>query len=423
MCGGVPGDSATRTHDPKTYNVESEYGQLKKVLIGKADGFRLPTFEKEPLLSERNVAGVYKHVGEPYPDYVIQEANNSLEELIGKLKKWNPDIEIIRSNMESENNHHEGVGNRGYSTRDVMIVVKDTLYLCPTTHQSRASEVEDCFLHVVEKFRETGHDKVVDLRTPEWWDLVTSSSQNLRATDAEQEAFYLKKLREKAALLDMECMGQDEAKASSAGEGEEFARFGDAKYFGDKIPTENNLAITEAVPIFDAANILVGDSKHLVYLISISGNYHGLVYLKEVMKKVDVEVIPVADVYSGTHIDSTITLLNQEKLLYCAARITLDQAHNIFKRCGYTNKENYIPVFLEDMNDVGLWNEEQNFASVYIGMNLLAISADTLVVETSQERLIQKLSDHGFQIITVSYPHMRSMGGGVHCTTLPLLRT
>ena len=141
------------------------------------------------------------------------------------------------------------------------------------------------------------------------------------------------------------------------------------------------------------------------------------------MKKIGVEVIPVANVYSGTHIDSTITLLNKEKLLYCAARITLEQAYNIFKRCGYVNKANYIPVHEEDMNDVGLWNDKQQFASVYIGMNLLAISEDTLVVEATQERLIQKLKDHGFKIITVPYPHMRSMGGGVHCTTLPLLRT
>jgi scyllo-inosamine-4-phosphate amidinotransferase 1 len=74
------------------------------------------------------------------------------------------------------------------------------------------------------------------------------------------------------------------------------------------------------------------------------------------------------------------------------------------------------------MHDVGLFAPDQNFASIYIGMNLLAISEDTLVVEAKQTKLIEKLESHGFKCITVSYPHMRSMGGGVHCTTLPLAR-
>lgn len=169
---------------------------------------------------------------------------------------------------------------------------------------------------------------------------------------------------------------------------------------------------------------MIADSKHLLYLVSISGNFHGLVHLKKIMKdNHGIEVIPVAKVYSGTHIDSTMCILNKEKILYCVERLSLDQCYNLMKRCGYTDKSsNYIPVHKEDMNDVGLFSEEQNFASVYIGMNLLAISDDTLVVEATQEKLIAKLKEHGFKIITVKYPHMRTMGGGVHCTTLPLLR-
>jgi len=197
-----------------------------------------------------------------------------------------------------------------------------------------------------------------------------------------------------------------------------------AKYFQEMLPDENKLQITEEVPIFDAANILQADSKTLLYLVSISGNYHGLVHLKKVMKdNHGITVIPVANVYNGTHIDSTMCILNREKILYNVERMSLDVCFDLMKRCGYTDKEkNYIPVYKEDMTDVGLFSEDQNFASVYIGMNLLAISDDTLIVEEAQDKLITKLKEHGFKIITVKYPHMRSMGGGVHCTTLPLVR-
>ena len=92
------------------------------------------------------------------------------------------------------------------------------------------------------------------------------------------------------------------------------------------------------------------------------------------------------------------------------------------RNCGYTDRAGYIPVHHEDMTDVGLWSPDQNFASVHIGMSLLAISEDALVVEESQTSLIKKLEEHRFTCITVAYPHMRTMGGGVHCTTLPLAR-
>lgn len=408
----------------KEYCVTSEYGTLKSVLVGRADGFRLPSHDHEPLLYERNVNGVYNLVGEPYPEDVITQANKSLDELVEKLKDWDPTIEIIRSDLSSENNHTERVGNRGYSTRDVMVVVQDTLYLCPSVHQSRATEAEDCFQHVIDEFKANG--KVVDLRTPDWWNLANSQDNNLRAKDAETEMGFLKDLKEYAIQLD--ALAKDtpceKIRDDTDETGERYATITSADYFQDKLPTENTGDITEEVPIFDAANILVANDKQLIYLVSISGNYHGFVHLKKFMKENHgIEVIPMEGVYSGIHIDSTMCILNKEKILYCAERIDLDAVHNIMKNCGYHDKAGYIPVYEEDMTDVGLFAEDQNFASVYIGMNLLAISEDTLVVEEKQTKLIKKLEKHGFKIITVSYPHMRSMGGGVHCTTLPLLRS
>lgn len=405
------------------YNVTSEFGTLKSVLVGRADGFRLPTHEHEPLLYERNVHGTYNHVGAPYPDHVIQEANDSLNELCAKLKDWNPDIEIVRSDLTSKNNHTTSAGNRGYSTRDVMIVVQDTLYLCPSLHQSRQKEAEDCYQHVIDDFSTRG--KVVDLRTARWAQLCEAEDDNLRAKSPEVERQFLASLHERARLLDQSSgpasfIRTDDAALAPS---ERFATITSSDYFRDKLPTDNTFEITEEVPIFDAANLLVVNDRQLLYLTSISGNFHGFVQLKEFMKKNhDMEVVPMTGVYSGLHIDSTICILNKEKVLYCAERIDLDAVHNILKNCGYDDKAGYIPVYKEDMHDVGLFAPDQNFASVFIGMNLLAVSEDTLVVEEKQVNLIKKLETHGFKCITASYPHMRTMGGGVHCTTLPLAR-
>merc|ERR1711865_715834 len=267
--------------------------------------------------------------------------------------------------------------------RDVMVVIQDTLYLCPSLHQSRATEIEDCFSEVIDMFK----GNVVDLRTPRWWDLVNSDTDSLKAKEPEQEKQFMRGLELTAAQLDE----QKSLPADAESDGD-IQRITSPKYFRDQFnqidienPDTYRSDITEEVPIFDAANLLV--------------------------------------VNDGLHVDSTVCILNHEKVLYCEERMSRDECHHILKHCGYPDKEkNYIPVVKEDMNDVGLWSADQNFASIYIGMNLLAVSADTLVVESTQTGLINKLEKEGFNIIKVSYPHMRSMGGGVHCTTLPLLR-
>jgi hypothetical protein len=305
-----------------------------------------------------------------------------------------------------------------------MVVVKDTLYLCPSLHQSRQTEAEDCFQHVIDDFKTRG--KVVDLRTDKWNELCQGSGEldNLRAKSPEEEAQFVEDLHERARQLDENTPAASFIRNDTAEEGfDRFATVTSTDYFRDQLPTVNDFEITEEVPIFDAANVLVVNDKQLLYLTSISGNYHGYVHLKQYMKEHhDMEVLPMTRVYEGLHIDSTICILNKEKILYCAERIDLDKCYNILKNCGYTDKAGYIPVYEEDMTDVGLFAPDQNFASVYIGMNLLAISEDTLVVEEKQTKLIEKLENHGFNCITVAYPHMRSMGGGVHCTTLPLAR-
>ena len=417
--------------------VTSEYGRLTRVLVGRADGFRLPAHEHEPLLEERNVHGSYKLVGRPYPKDVIETANASLDELCCRLREWQPSIDIVRSDMTSEKNHTEMAGNRGYSTRDVMVVVHDTLYLCPTLHQSRSTEAEDCFPHVIDEFAKRG--KVVDLRTRRWRELCDDDGSSLRAKSEATERAFLADLRAQAAAADAACGGSrvccdcancdgacDAVIASACGRGEEsdgYPTLASPTYFSDRLPAENAFEITEEVPIFDAANLLVVNDRQLLYLPSISGNYHGLLQLKQVMReRHGMEVLPVSRVYSGLHIDSTICLLNAEKLLYCAERISLDEANRVLKHCGYADRAGYIPVYKSDMHDVGLFSPDQNFASVYIGMNVLAVDEQTVVVEAKQAALIAKLEAHGFRCIMVPYPHMRTMGGGVHCTTLPLAR-
>jgi len=376
--------------------VYSEYGALKKVLVGRADGFRLPEPEFEPLLEDRANDHSKLFTGKPYPQEVIDTANESLEELVRVLE--NEGVECIRSDMSNPANHTERVGNRGYSTRDVMTQVGDVLYLTPTFQQSRATEAEDCFSFLLEEYRARG--KLVDCRTDEWKAVVNATDDALRAKDEGDEREFMQKVKAMGRELNIpeDIMAQ--------------------------IPEFTDTSITEAVPVWDAANVLVVSDKHVLYLVSCSGNWNGFMQLSREMAQHGISVVPVpSDIYSGTHIDTTFAVLNSEYVLYNSDRMTLDQAHRVFKCMGFPDKDrNYIGVGMDDMYDVGLWHEDQNVASAYIGMNLLALDPNTLVVEAHQTSLIERLKTYGFRILSVPYKHMRSMGGGVHCTTLPLAR-
>ena len=210
-----------------------------------------------------------------------------------------------------------------------MVVVQDTLYLCPSLHQSRQTEAEDCFQHVIDDFSARG--KLVDLRTPRWRELCEAPDSSLRAKSPEAERRFLADLHERAAMLDEGggggsgggCGGDGEASTpptrddtACAETGERFATLTSPDYFRDKLPTENALEITEEVPIFDAANLLVVNDRQLLYLTSISGNYSGFVQLKEHMQaNHGMEVLPMSGVYSGLHIDPTICVLNERTIL------------------------------------------------------------------------------------------------------------
>lgn len=380
--------------------VNSEYGRLKKVLVGRADGFRLPALEHDPLICERTIGSEYKLLGEPYPEKVIKEANQSLDNLSNILKENG--VEVVRPpiGLPDKRNHCSEAGNRGYSTRDVMIVIEDILYLTPTCHQSRATEPESCFREIIDMYSD--RNKLVDLRSDKWKNIAADKTRNFMYNDNKIEKEYLTEIKKKLLSLSI-----------------------DIDIAAVKNLDSNNKILTNEVPIFDAANLLFINKSTILYLVSCSANWNGFVTFSEIMfKNHNIKVVPIpSSIYSGTHLDSTLCVLNNKYILFCEERISRKQVYELCGIYGYPDiNNNYIGVTKEDIYDVGLFRDDQNFASIYIGMNLLALTPDILIVEEKQINLISKLKKFGFKILTVAYPHMRSMGGGIHCTTLPLVR-
>jgi N-dimethylarginine dimethylaminohydrolase len=178
----------------------------------------------------------------------------------------------------------------------------------------------------------------------------------------------------------------------------------------DYFTRDGRVHLNNNVPMFDAANILKFGDK-ILYLVSSSGNEAGADWLQSVLGNTH-EVIKWTDVYSFSHIDSTLAILNSNTILANATRVTTENIPNFLKHCDVIWVEDMVPREFAGFP----------FASKWIGINVLAVNPETVVVDSIQEPLIADLNSHGFRTIEMPLTHSRTLGGGFHCTTLDLRR-
>ena len=173
------------------------------------------------------------------------------------------------------------------------------------------------------------------------------------------------------------------------------------------------ISCIDSAVTFDAANICrLG--KDLLYLVSESGNRAGAEWLQKILG--DQYHIHILDnIYSGVHIDSTISPIREGLVVLNADRIN----------------ENNIPEPLKTWDKIWIRGDDivpQKFidypyASKYISLNLLTVNPNLVICDPNQYYLRSKLENFGVDTIGVDLRHSRTLGGGHHCVTLDLVRT
>lgn len=164
--------------------------------------------------------------------------------------------------------------------------------------------------------------------------------------------------------------------------------------------------------IFDAANVCRLD-RDLLYLVSETGNIDGARWLQDYLGK-EYRVHPIDNLYSGVHIDSTITPVREGLVVLNAGRI---------------NEDN-IPDALKSWDKIWITADEiahQSFdhypyASNWIGLNFVMANPGLAIVDPKQQVLMKKLSKYGVESIGVDLTESRTLGGGHHCCSLDTLR-
>ena len=165
--------------------------------------------------------------------------------------------------------------------------------------------------------------------------------------------------------------------------------------------------------IFDAANICrLG--QDLLYLVSETGNIAGANWLQDYLGK-EYRVHPITNLYSGVHIDSTITPIREGLVVLNAGRITEDTVPTPLK--------NWDKIWISADELAIQPFEHYPYASNWIGLNFLMINPQLAIVDPKQDVLRKKLNEYGVDSIGVDLTESRTLGGGHHCCSLDTLRS
>jgi len=177
------------------------------------------------------------------------------------------------------------------------------------------------------------------------------------------------------------------------------------------LPEFNFVTVDDPEAVFDAANVL-RHNDDLLYLVSDSGNLKGAEWLQQNFPDKKVHILD--NLYSGVHIDSTITVLNENTVALNANRVSADNLPAIF------NGWDIIWVTENLIEPTGFY--KYPYASKWMALNMFSIDRNTVVVDQDQHKIIQKLEKRNFTVIPHKLTHSRTLGGGFHCCTLDLWR-
>ena len=183
-------------------------------------------------------------------------------------------------------------------------------------------------------------------------------------------------------------------------------------YNNDCIMNKDVLATHNNQPMWDAANVLRA-GKDLLYLVSSTGNIAGANQLEKLLG-LEYKVHIIKDVYSFSHLDSTIALLKPGVALINPSRI---KNKDSLPRA----MQNWKLIECPEPIEMGYASQEP-MMSMWTGMNCVSLDEETVVVQSTQTNLIKVLEHHGFTVIPIHMRHQRSLSGGPHCCTVELER-
>lgn len=135
---------------------------------------------------------------------------------------------------------------------------------------------------------------------------------------------------------------------------------------------------------------------------SIRCNAEGARQLREVLARIGWELIVVPLAGYTIHLDLHLAMVDVDRALVDAAGLPFE--------------------FLERLRVEGIEIIHADTSEGEWSLNALALSPGRVLMADGTPRTAELLSAHGVEVVTVEYDELHKNGGGVHCSTMELLR-
>jgi N-dimethylarginine dimethylaminohydrolase len=168
--------------------------------------------------------------------------------------------------------------------------------------------------------------------------------------------------------------------------------------------------VAELEPLFDAANLL-RCGQDIFFNVSNTGNRAGAEWLRRALGS-DFRIHEIS--ICSDHVGTTLHILRPGLLLANSARLNPEKIPPQLK--------GWQIIWVDTPEDDG-YAFDWPRASVWVGMNILALAPDAIIVPSNQMVLIRQLERAGIDPIPARFRHGRTFGGGFHCCSLDVRRT
>lgn len=361
-------------------NSHNEWDKLQEIIVGRGEskaGLIFENYTGLGSISRENLEKAEKLAKEAYPDWLVNEINEDLEELAGVARKFGakvfrPDNSDVHKPFATPT--FAASAEHAYNARDLYLVVGDTVIESPSQEKHRYFEAQAYYDILYGYFKEGSR-----------W--IAGPKPKLKG---EYKIPY---------------------------------------YEDEKL----HIKLTEDEILFEAANT-VRMGKDLLYLVSKSGNYLGAQWLQSMLGN-EYRVHTTDRIYKSSHIDSTALCLRPGLVLMNAYRVNDGNLPKIFEKWDKIYFSDITPYPVEmldfhrnvrvriysELKKLGFETGLNSISSEWIGMNILSLDPNTAVVDKRQTGLIKTLEQHKITVIPISFRHSYYMGG-IHCSTLDTVR-
>lgn len=357
----------------KIVNSWNEWDPLKRVIVGRADGGMVQAPEPAVQLGFPNQGFPLGTFG-PLPKEMEENANELLHNFATILEKRGIRVDrptsLDFSQAIQTPNWQQGSMFSCMPPRDVLLTVGNEILEAPMSFRSRWFEYL-CYRPLLEQY----YNEDANFR----WE--TAPKPRLTEKSYKKEFW------------------------------QEWNAASEEKKW--KITEKSDWIITEAEPLFDAADV-ARFGKDLFVQKSMVTNDSGIDWLRRHYPDHRVHKVTYKEMLPW-HIDATLIPLRPGLVLVNPERHPLNKAHNqLFKKNNWEIVAAPKSIRKEKM--------PLCTCSLWLNMNCLVLDTKTVCVEAAETPMMELLDKYGFEVIPVPFFEVSPFGGGLHCSTADVYR-